>query len=319
MQLELPVIHVTSYFKALVATTVKDVSCEKCATPFVYEMIRRVVASDFSIAGINARGMQERADTGAMNALEYALAADEDPVACPSCAWFQSSMVARNERRYWHWSPWGTGYRLNPNAGTPRVIGHFPGTPTAIAISTEGHTSGSFFRRPPDIEPGNILSLRLFQGEFPSYCCNCFGAADQEEELRSKAGTFPAITIPVCDACVKAFDRRQLRYQVKYFLLFLIPSSLVCALIPFLMKFEDGWKDYLFFSLVGCVAGSMLIMRLFFYGVQRRGIPVKIEHVDGETLIGRVCFVNDDYRDRVRNHIAALPLSSELLEFIAAR
>ena len=307
----------TIYSSAQILCAIKDVTCENCQARFAYEMVRRGTGEGTSIYGLDNQGAADRAAERAQLAIQKLLVEGEDFVACPACGHFQESMVDRNATRYWYWSPWGTGNRINPNKHSPRVRGSFPGTPTAVLLQAtdQGVPAGSFFQRPPDIEPDDILSIRMYQGEFPPCCCICFKGATTVVDVVPEGGINPAISVPACLSCVEERRRRKWRRTIGAFLVVAVPLALAWCF--FIMSEEGGGDVATMFggSVMATLAG--LIAAVVVFQSQLKGLPVAIVRMDWETLICRMKFFNTEYRHRVRSYIGRLPLTANLLRHIA--
>jgi len=313
-------IHVTTFSAANVGAVIKEVTCEKCAARFVYEMIRRGTGSGTAIYGIGSDS--QTAANEAAEALNRFLVDGEDLVACPQCGWFQESMIAKNATRYWYWSPWGVGNRLNPNTTMPTKRGHFPGTPTAVLLDAHNNTVPTMFQRPPDIEPDNVLSIRMFQNEFPPICICCGQPATTTVDLEPQAGINPAISVPACSSCAEAKAKRLRRLKMKLFAMFFslpLVGLLTLGIMTFVSEENDG-GTLLSMTFMLLLAALICGVLAHFFGNSSKDkhMPLKIVRMDWETLICRVRFDDLQCLARVRDHIGTLPLSKNILEYIAA-
>jgi hypothetical protein len=314
-------IHFESYSAAQAGAVVKDVTCEKCGARFVYEMVRRASFSRVAAYGIGLD--KELVAQNAVGALDRMLAEDEDAVACPACGWFQASMVAKNAKRFWNWTPWGMGNKIDPNAGTPPIRGHFPGCPTGILV--KGDAAGTaFFRRVPEVEPDNVLSIRMFQHELPPCCHNCLGPAESETMVVPRSETRPAITFPTCGACAQRVGKRRLVYGLKMFALMTLLFWGAAAVFGTLMVFDDRNNNIansigvlVVLGIVGAPIGAAIYTVASMMTSKREYLAVHVLRMDWERLVCRVKFDNRSYLEHVRKHIGTVPISDTLLQYIA--
>src|SRR5262245_37411192 len=78
----------------------KHVTCESCNGQFAYVLERAATGSALNVFNIcTDRFIHERATRRAAKNLTIALEHEEDFVACPTCGWYQTSMVRAKKRR----------------------------------------------------------------------------------------------------------------------------------------------------------------------------------------------------------------------------
>jgi hypothetical protein len=88
------------------STVPKDVTCEQCGREFYYLMKRQASGSASSPLFLDNRGASQRARDRAEEELRRLLVTECDPVPCPECGWYQSSMFATIRRSYRRWMLW---------------------------------------------------------------------------------------------------------------------------------------------------------------------------------------------------------------------
>ena len=86
----------------------KQCSCERCHREYFYDMTVYGSGSGKSELWLDNRGAQSQASASAKNELEREIERAVDVVACPSCGWLQTEMVAlvrrRNAQRIFWWT-----------------------------------------------------------------------------------------------------------------------------------------------------------------------------------------------------------------------
>jgi tellurite resistance protein len=89
----------TTYYAKVRGSKLNEVACENCAAVYLYQVERQGKGSGFSLFWLNNRGAQRKASSQAEATLHKALARAVDPVACPGCGWFQTSMCKLLKRK----------------------------------------------------------------------------------------------------------------------------------------------------------------------------------------------------------------------------
>jgi hypothetical protein len=100
------------------STVPKDVTCEQCGREFYYLMKRQASGSASSPFFLDNRGAGARARDRAEEELRRLLETECDPVPCPECGWYQSSMCATIRRSYHRWMVWTGAVLLTVAAPT---------------------------------------------------------------------------------------------------------------------------------------------------------------------------------------------------------
>jgi hypothetical protein len=83
----------TNYTTNLSAGKIKEVTCEKCQTQFLYALRRTERGMATSVYHIDDEGAQDRALTQAAKNLQMALDSAFECVPCPSCGVYQAEMT----------------------------------------------------------------------------------------------------------------------------------------------------------------------------------------------------------------------------------
>jgi hypothetical protein len=80
----------------------RAVTCENCRGEYVYLLSRRAEGWATGVMFLDADA-PERAARQAEAELRRTLDRDQDPVSCPSCGWYQQSMIplVRRQHRFW--------------------------------------------------------------------------------------------------------------------------------------------------------------------------------------------------------------------------
>src|SRR4051794_9482789 len=84
----------TEYTATMEGRVLKSVSCENCATEYVYVMERQATGVGTSVYGLNP-GASGHAKTTAADTLGAYLENDFDPVPCPTCGHYQRYMFPK--------------------------------------------------------------------------------------------------------------------------------------------------------------------------------------------------------------------------------
>jgi uncharacterized membrane protein YebE (DUF533 family) len=102
----IPIPYGQSYTSNVSGSVTKLCHCEACAEEYVYTAKRQVSSSGMSFLWMDNEGAKDRAIRGAQAQIQNALAMAVDPVACPSCGWFQSNMQSQLKWRRLKWALW---------------------------------------------------------------------------------------------------------------------------------------------------------------------------------------------------------------------
>jgi hypothetical protein len=81
----------------------KVVACENCRGEFVYLLTRDALGCASTAMFWDRAGTKERAANQAQAELHRALERGQDPVPCPACGWYQSSMIPLVRAAHLHW------------------------------------------------------------------------------------------------------------------------------------------------------------------------------------------------------------------------
>src|SRR5262245_50687042 len=93
----------SEFTSTLRGRTVKRVDCEQCRAQYAYVVRRSAKGAGMSILWLDDAGASGRAEGRARTAVRRALARAVEPVACPSCGWYQKEMVREARRRRGKW------------------------------------------------------------------------------------------------------------------------------------------------------------------------------------------------------------------------
>jgi hypothetical protein len=85
------------------ADILKEVTCEKCGTQYMYGMQRTEEAQGVSLYGLDDQGAQDRAVQAANENLQRALESAFELVPCPQCGAYQSQMIAFLKNAHLKW------------------------------------------------------------------------------------------------------------------------------------------------------------------------------------------------------------------------
>jgi hypothetical protein len=296
-----------TYTSTAAQRAIKRVACEKCGCQFAYQMIRCYSHSGHSVYGLDNQGARQRAVGGAAQKVASAITHHEDPVACPQCGWFQQSMVTKNLRRTWSWTPWGSGSNIDPNRDYPHKLGHFPGMPTAVRVQagTNVPVEPVPLQHPPDIEPGGAITLRLTGDRLPTCCCMCLGPS----QSGFRAGNF---LVPVCLPCKQKASRIRFFKALKWISLpglILLPLAILAALILRLTVSSTAplgtflFVTFMVLFLVAFLsAGAGMLLWIWLRGSE--GLMAEAISGDAISLTCRIRFENPQYAQRVQQAIA---------------
>jgi len=317
----IPVYWATQYSTTLTHKIVKTVACEKCGCQFAYEMVRRSVGSGTAAYSIGQQDAQARAGNRAVAAMESMLQHHEDPVACPACGWFQASMIFKNQRRFWYWTPWGGGMGIDGNRDFPNNRGHFPGTPTAVRLAAEPPADVPT-QRPPILETGDVLTIRLEHDPLPPVCCHCLGDAEVMAVARKQMGAAPGVSVLLCKKCQMELQRAKERTIAK--ILILPAASLfLCFLLPAVLLMTEkqpilqGLLSAAVCSGVASVILGLILSGLIWIAKGERHFPAaRVISVDYVSMTCRVHFPNAAYREVLCHHIGNTPVSKPLQELL---
>lgn len=305
-----PVYWGTHYTSTATQRLRKNVTCEKCGCPFAYELVRQAAGTGRSVYNLDNQGAHQRAQHQATSTIHAMLANDEDPVPCPRCGWFQKSMVQKNSRVQWDWTPWGAGANIDPNRDFPQHRGRFPGMPVAHDLSSDADPHPTFPL--PDLEPDNTVTLRLLRDAVPDCCCQCLGPADARVKVGGK------LYLPLCMRCHhKLLGARLLLIAATAGSVVLFLGLALFLLIWFTPS-HDGKIHHSSEDLVGIVVLALVpavalgfgtaVIAWLAYGYRFRA-PVRLAGLDYARLSARLRFRNPDYLQKLREHIASTPLA----------
>jgi hypothetical protein len=300
-----PVYWGTRYTSTTTQHLIKQVTCEKCGCPFAYELVRQAAGMGSSAYNVGNQGAQQRAQQRAQATLNAMLANDEDPVPCPRCGWFQQSMVRKNSRFTWLWTPWGGGMNIDPNRDYPQRRGRFPGMPIERDLSPGADPQPLIPM--PDVEPNGIVTPRLLRDPLPSCCCQCLAPATLRVDIGNN------VDVLMCADCHRKNRRSRLLLVAGTIL---VPALLV-DLLFFLLELASGeWHGNPLLlvgtPIFGLIPGGFL--GLLFAGIvwiaygQRHCHPALFAGRDAGRMTMRLRFHNAAYVQQLREHIAATRL-----------
>ena len=154
----------TSHDARVTASAVREVVCARCRNPFFFHLRRTGKGHSQTAFFIGMMEADREAALKARGNLAKKLASEVDPVACPSCRFFQPQMVAAARGRLFPWwrialfwaiAHYGAGYALSlalPEASL--LILSLPGLATLAVLLAQR------LRFDPNRSPADAERLR---------------------------------------------------------------------------------------------------------------------------------------------------------------
>jgi hypothetical protein len=96
-------IHIEQFLATAKGREFKFVGCENCRIEYVYLLARVAEGTANTVMFIERAETQELAISRADAELRRSLSLGQDPVPCPSCGWYQQSMVPLVRAAYMAW------------------------------------------------------------------------------------------------------------------------------------------------------------------------------------------------------------------------
>lgn len=118
------------------ARVIRDVACERCRTLYIYAADRKAYGQSLNFLWMMGDDARDAAQQQAHERLDAELAKAIEPIACPSCGWYQKYMVREARRRRGLW--------LVVVAFLAALVGAMV---AAVLIGTEAGEPGSWFSR----------------------------------------------------------------------------------------------------------------------------------------------------------------------------